>query len=54
MYFFRLRNNPLRNSPLRNNRADELDLGADTLLRGVVCDFGLANVAKQVGGVGGW
>jgi serine/threonine protein kinase len=27
---------------------DELDLGAMTLLRGVVCDFGLANVATQV------
>ena len=27
---------------------DELDLGENTLLRGVVCDFGLANVAKQV------
>ena len=27
---------------------DELDLGVNTLLRGVVCDFGLANVAKQV------
>ena len=27
---------------------DEFDLGQDTLLRGVVCDFGLANVATQV------
>ncbi len=27
---------------------DALDLGHDTLLRGVVCDFGLANVATQV------
>jgi serine/threonine protein kinase len=26
---------------------DDLDLGQDTLLRGVVCDFGLANVATQ-------
>jgi serine/threonine protein kinase len=29
---------------------DALDLGDNTLLRGVVCDFGLANVAKQVRG----